>query len=112
MAFNGSIVVVTPIYKKQGADGSPIQAGIVDVNFAATSYVALGELVLASELDTNLDIIGGMVMLGITDGATVAINCVFDKENDKLILLDLLGVPITDATDVSGVSIRMEYFGW
>ena len=112
MAFNGTIVAVTPIYKKNGPDGSPVQAGIVDVNFAATGYLALGEPVLSTELDANLDVIGGMVMVGITDGATVAINCVFDKENDKLILLDLLGVPIVDALDVSGVSIRMEYFGW
>ena len=110
MAFNGTITNEPLNFGGLGMTGGR-RFRLSTVDFAATAYEALGELVLASEFDFPTAI-ESVAFGGITDGATVAINCVFDAENSKLILLDLLGVPIVDSTDVSGVSCKLFVIGY
>ena len=110
MAFNGTITNEPLNFGGLGMTGGR-RFRLSTVNFAATGYLALGEPVVIADFNFPVKI-EALVLVGITDGATVAINCIFDAENAKLILLDLLGVPIVDAVDVSGVSCKLLAIGY
>lgn len=82
---------------------------VVDVT-GDSSYPTGGESFLAA--DVGFDRIIGVSCIAVTDGADAVSNVCYDAENDKLLFLDEAGADVTNAEDVSGVTVRLRILGY
>ena len=111
MAFNGTVTNEPLNFGGLGMTGGR-RFRLSTLDFAATGYPLAGEPVLASDFNLHVAI-EAIMLVGITDGADVVIDAVFDAENSKIILVDIAdGLPLAAATDASGVSAKFLVIGY